>query len=109
MAMISHQNKCFAKLQKNYGNQYIASSLFCNTVKSYVFVGISNANNRQSVNPIVREAENHVITFKKNGKRELWHDDCIFPNWKMSETAFLALLQTEGCKKTLFLCPSQKE
>ena len=59
-------------------------------------------NNRQTVNTIVREAENHVITFKKNGKQALWHDDCIFPNRKMSETAFLALLQTEGCRKRCF-------
>ena len=63
---------------------------------------IVSERNRQSVNLIVREAENHVITFKKNRMQELWHDDCIFPIWKMSETAFLALLQTEGCRKRCF-------
>lgn len=47
-------------------------------------------NNRQTVNSIMREARNNVITTKKNEKNGLWHGDCILPKRKMSETTFLA-------------------
>jgi len=53
-------------------------------------VSIIAGNNRQTVNSIMREARNNVITTKINGKKGLWHDDCILPKRKMSETTFLA-------------------
>lgn len=59
-------------------------------------------NNRQTVNSVPLGARNNVITAKKNRKKELWHDDCIIPYRKMSETTFLALLHTEWCKKRCF-------
>lgn len=34
---------------------------------------------RQTVNSIMREVRNNVITTKKNRKKGLWHEDYILP------------------------------
>ena len=47
-------------------------------------------NNRQTVLSVPLDARNSVIKDKMNGKKGLWHDDCIIPNRKMSETMYLA-------------------
>lgn len=65
-------------------------------------VSIMAGSDRQTVNSIMREVRNNVITTKKNRKKGLWHEDCILPKRKMSETTFLEGLHTERCKKRCF-------
>lgn len=59
-------------------------------------------NNRQTVNSIMHEARNNVITTNKSRNEGLWHEDCILSKRKMSETTFLEGLHTEKCKKRCF-------
>ena len=61
-----------------------------------------NENSRQIVKSSVHETGNTVITSMQNGKNGLWHDACIILMWKMLETAFLALLHMEWCRKRCF-------
>lgn len=61
-----------------------------------------NENYRQIVKSSVHEPGNYVITSMQNGKNGLWHDACIIPNRKTAETAFLAFLHTEWCRKRCF-------
>lgn len=42
-------------------------------------------NNRQIVKTNPSDASNNPMTTKKSRKKELWHDDCIFPHRKMAK------------------------
>lgn len=56
----------------------------------------------QYVKSIVHDTRNRVNDGMKCVGKGLWHEDCIIHYWKTAETAFLALLHTEWCKKRCF-------
>ena len=65
-------------------------------------------NIRQYVKSIVHDTRNSVNYGMKNVCKGLWHEDCIIHYWKTAETAFLALLHTEWCKKRCFCVQTQR-
>ena len=56
----------------------------------------------QYVKSIVHDTRNSVNDGMKCVGKGLWHEDCIIHYRKTAETAFLALLHTEWCKKRCF-------
>ncbi len=67
-------------------------------------------NNRQSVNFSQIPVRNRVSIVKKISEKGLWHEDRFFPCRNMSETAFLALLQTgRGRKRCFCVLPGGSE
>lgn len=59
-------------------------------------------NIRQYVKSIVHDTRNRVNDDMKCVGKGLWYEDCIIHYRKTAETAFLALLHTEWCKKRCF-------
>lgn len=62
----------------------------------------------QYVKSIVHDTRNRVNDGMKCVGKGLWHEDCIIHYRKTAETAFLALLHTEWCKKRCFCDQTQR-
>ena len=65
-------------------------------------------NIRQYIKSIVHDTRNRVNDDMKCVGKGLWHEDCIIHYRKTAETAFLALLHTEWCKKRYFCVQIQR-
>lgn len=65
-------------------------------------------NIRQYVKSIVHDTRNRVNDGMKCVGKGLWYEDCIIHYRNTAETAFLALLHTELCKKRCFCVQAQR-
>ena len=69
---------------------------------------VMTENIRQYVKSIVHDTRNRVNDDMKCVGKGLWYEDCIIHYRKTAETAFLALLHTEWCKKRCFCDQTQR-